>query len=41
MILETEIQRKHIFTCFFYMKEIEVQLSPFGEYPQTRDDGTT
>ena len=23
------------------MKEIEVQLSPFGEYPQTRDDGTT
>ena len=26
---------------FFNMKEIEVQLSPFGEYPQTRDDGTT
>ena len=23
------------------MKEIEVQLSPFGEYPQTREDGTT
>ena len=23
------------------MNEIEVQFSPFGEYPQTRDDGTT
>lgn len=23
------------------MKEIEVQFSPFGEYPQTQEDGTT